>query len=75
MVQSYTPKHPAVKQSLALLLSELYGLPMEWFSSIYPTWCAVIACTCVQEVEDYTKLANDLELYAGAEKSVSFHTQ
>jgi hypothetical protein len=74
MVQSYTPEHPAVKQSCASLLPELYGLRMEWFSSIYPSWCAVIACTCVQGVEDYTKLVNILDRVAGVDKSVSFHS-
>jgi len=71
MVQSYTLGHPAVKQTCVLLLSGLYGLRMEWFSSIYPSWCAVIACTCVQGVEDWTKVVNTLDTVAGADKSIS----
>jgi hypothetical protein len=75
MVQSYSPDHPAVKQNCALLLIELYGLRMEWFSSIYPAWPAVVACVCVQEVEDWTKVVNVLDIVAGADKSVSFHSK
>ncbi len=48
---------------------------MEWFSSIYPAWPAVVACVCVQEVEDWTKVVNVLDIVAGADKSVSFHSK
>jgi hypothetical protein len=72
MVQSYTPDHPAVEQTCALLLSELYRVRMEWFSSIYPSWCAVIACACVQGVKDWTKVVHVLDTVAGADKSLVF---
>jgi len=74
MVQSYTPKHPDIKQSCASLLLDLYVLPMKWFSSIYPSWCTVITCIYIQEVEDYTKVINTLDCIAEVDKSVSFHS-
>jgi len=47
---------------------------MEWFGSIYPSWCAVIACTFVQGVDEWTKIVKILDTVAGGDKSVSFRS-
>jgi hypothetical protein len=48
---------------------------MEWFSSIYPAWLAIVACVYIQEVEDWTKVVNVLDIVTRADKSISFHSK
>lgn len=79
LVHSYTPNHPAMRETCRNLLRLLRDLPIEgpYYSSIHPAWCLVIACICVRADKDYNDLViNYMDRIARGNKSVGLpHTQ
>ncbi|KIV98320.1 hypothetical protein, variant 2 [Verruconis gallopava] len=65
------PTNPIIKQDTKLLVGHLESLPIEGegYSGIHPAFCFIIACICIEEVEDFAKLHGIFERIGLANKS------